>query len=1570
MMAVKRQSCLSEQYTFPFPQDLPLLNFLGHHRKLVGREWLFRELEDSVLKNDNLRGVMFLANIGYGKSAIIRHLLCAGEGEKGYELRQHVKAFHVCKFDIRSTRLPSRFVRRLIGFLATASAEYGSIIEYLGNNSLFYDQSACESDIKACFDLAVTQPLQQITGDMEPVLFAIDALDECYDSNKETNPIMDILQSRLSKLPKWFKVVITARNGTISAWFKQHVLLQNLQFSDSNNTADIKEFISESNITNTAKEALYQSKGNFLYVNKLLENKDSIENYKDLPQSLEEIYEENFSRHFGTTERYFDTAKRILEIVCASMCSLKVPQIMQVLGVNNDSYNSFNEVFEKLFTFCLTETDIGIVFVHQSIYSWVISDRNENYKISVTRGHEMIAKYMLSASYSEKTQINIVKLAMHVESSGNDILKKKFYSLQIENVHHLLHHAIKNTSSVEVLRMVFHHVKHEDHVDSSGATPLFLAAMEGQVEQLRFLVLKGANIFFRYNEISYCQQTLSAALKLTLSIKQSTFWGYGLLHIAARFNSTGVVKFLLQKMTVNHLNLKSATGQTALDIACEYGFYDIVVDLHTSGADLSKCMSYASRGNHLHIVKYLHRQGHTVSCVSLEDGNIALTQLMNLSHCVKSFTGSGFNTFDLWHQVLRYNPLHEAIKFESNDVGLYLVKHFPHLLSCKTSYGLTPFLMTIYYKNFDLIRVMVKGHNSDRCGNMSTYLPEAHEYCPSGGNFAHLIALTGKGDIVRFFISDLNQTKGWDLPDDMGIYPVHYAASKDNYYFLENVNVLALNVSAKTKNGSTAFHLAALHKSRRSFIVLKMHSNSLIINVKDSYDRNCFHYLFLLPNCESTDERDRVHFNIRHFIEVMNNVPVDDTDILGRNIFHYALLNGYHDEFETMKTNMDTNMLLKMLSHADISGMTAVEYMVRNVQRSKVIKKIITLDSVAITIEDAKSFFSKVYGIEPWESTVVGLLYFEKHKFIYPVIKRSLLKWLSTVVCKSPYILHTLLKLYPKLVSRKTLIESIMHGMSLASWNGFERVIPWSIYSLSLHRVDFLLGCEKPLTKSPVNFMLQQFYTNDLQIFQNIVSHEKRSCLDQKGFSMMDYALIGGNIGVARYLLNGGYHLSKNGAISIKERIINTIKESQYSKYYPLAEYEQICSNADQINCTDMFLRKFIAIHRDKLLFTDFCEDKKQTLSLIHTFAINGMYKTNTILFRLFGKKLLECKTSHMFTPLYFSKLFSKDRLTKFLKKLKVKNTLPDTSEETMLVFNLVKRFPFTNVDDPLFCLQFMRRKHVRYNLRHVRKHFDCLNTKMNKSDLVFACTYKPLYWVYAYFIQYVSVLKKIDALYQGYLMNNHKCFSKLTFDRFSKSTIELQSWDAIPQPIISHLKKHRCSRQLVKRINSLPRKQLLNCSKKSPALSVYKNLIENLIVRSLDKLDDIFTYLHITHLLIKYNRLSDRVFTMQRLNIPSHLRRELFLTVYSNRYSMMTSDIFSKTRQFMLQVERTIAYKEIKATGPLITDVDSCMDDMYQILTNEKRRKEKIFQLNHEDKNKVCSLAGYVNEILLRRVS
>ncbi|WAR11784.1 hypothetical protein MAR_025964 [Mya arenaria] len=314
------RGCLSEQYTFPFPQDLPLLNFLGHHRKLVGREWLFRELEDSVLKNDNLRGVMFLANIGYGKSAIIRHLLCAGEGEKGYELRQHVKAFHVCKFDIRSTRLPSRFVRRLIGFLATASAEYGSIIEYLGNNSLFYDQSACESDIKACFDLAVTQPLQQITGDMEPVLFAIDALDECYDSNKETNPIMDILQSRLSKLPKWFKVVITARNGTISAWFKQHVLLQNLQFSDSNNTADIKEFISESNITNTAKEALYQSKGNFLYVNKLLENKDSIENYKDLPQSLEEIYEENFSRHFGTTERYFDTAKRILEIIAVEIC--------------------------------------------------------------------------------------------------------------------------------------------------------------------------------------------------------------------------------------------------------------------------------------------------------------------------------------------------------------------------------------------------------------------------------------------------------------------------------------------------------------------------------------------------------------------------------------------------------------------------------------------------------------------------------------------------------------------------------------------------------------------------------------------------------------------------------------------------------------------------------------------------------------------------------------------------------------------------------------------------------------------------------------------------------------------------------------------------------------------------------------------------------------------------------------------------------------------------------------------------------------------------------------------------
>ncbi|WAR20465.1 hypothetical protein MAR_002303, partial [Mya arenaria] len=153
--------CFQENYEYPFQQDLPLIGYFKTHKPLIGREWLFAKIQENI-DQTKPRGVLLLAQMGYGKSALISHLLCAKRNEKGRHIRDKMVAFHICKFDVKSTRNPARFIRRMIGFFATRSPEYGSIISMLPTSSIIFDMYACEREIEACFDAAILNPLKEI----------------------------------------------------------------------------------------------------------------------------------------------------------------------------------------------------------------------------------------------------------------------------------------------------------------------------------------------------------------------------------------------------------------------------------------------------------------------------------------------------------------------------------------------------------------------------------------------------------------------------------------------------------------------------------------------------------------------------------------------------------------------------------------------------------------------------------------------------------------------------------------------------------------------------------------------------------------------------------------------------------------------------------------------------------------------------------------------------------------------------------------------------------------------------------------------------------------------------------------------------------------------------------------------------------------------------------------------------------------------------------------------------------------------------------------------------------------
>lgn len=70
-------TCKDASYEPPFTMDIDLDFYRSQHDKLVGREWLLNELDEKMFFSK--RGVLLLAEMGYGKSAIVAHLICQGD---------------------------------------------------------------------------------------------------------------------------------------------------------------------------------------------------------------------------------------------------------------------------------------------------------------------------------------------------------------------------------------------------------------------------------------------------------------------------------------------------------------------------------------------------------------------------------------------------------------------------------------------------------------------------------------------------------------------------------------------------------------------------------------------------------------------------------------------------------------------------------------------------------------------------------------------------------------------------------------------------------------------------------------------------------------------------------------------------------------------------------------------------------------------------------------------------------------------------------------------------------------------------------------------------------------------------------------------------------------------------------------------------------------------------------------------------------------------------------------------------------------------------------------------------
>ncbi|XP_053376351.1 uncharacterized protein LOC128547465 [Mercenaria mercenaria] len=1374
--------CISENYKYPFEQDMPLLGYFRDHKEIVGREWLFETSELRLITpHQNSKGIALIAEMGYGKSAFVSHLLCSREGEKGYGIKSHVVAFHICKFDVESTKSAGRFIRRLIGFLAREIEEYGNIISILSDYNIIYNIETCDNDPIACFDQGIIFPLEKLSHVSNfSWIFIIEALDECYLKSSSKNPIMELLSNRIRQLPVWFKVFITSRNMT-DLYSVPHLEHIHLLTNEPRNIRDIREYIKTKwlNLSfyihdKELEELLKQSEGNFLFVVHAIQYMVASGNqsFVMLPSTLEDVYELNFDRQYGDMYS-FQIPKIIFEVICATTYPLKWEKVLDVLLVNNvTTLVQFNSQIDKMSFFLRMDSTVTII--HQSLYRWLINARNKKYRISLKAGHAYMSRYLLN-KVLKNNDTDLADLSIHVSEASDDNLTKQFlelkiFSFNITNVNESLHNVISKTSAVIPLKLLISLNLDVNKVKDDGTTPAFAAAGRGNMDQLELLQEKGADINF-VKEGSVVVDSYDILNKID-AIKQGRYYGYGLIHVAARHGHPNVVRKLLE-YSKEMTDWKTSLGQRASDIACEVGNLKVAQSITEWTSEmLIDCIYYASKRDNVDIIQYLiaREEQITLDCIS-DTQSIGAIQQIQTDDSTHLKLASDFYVerrpvyhkvypLDKWWIVAKETPLLAAIRAGSVKAASLLIKHFPSILNCSDSFGYSPLLLSVMKNQYTLLPLLKDHIFTERCEKMPHHIQQAYHkdnsmflwnfmkgpclvldglkdieksFCSSRASFAHFVARYDRKDFLRFALQE-NIIADWNTADDEGIYPIHYAARYTNVDFITIVSAkFNLNISTiKCRNGSTAYHITATTPSFISLSALTNEFRDVIPDVKDENEMGILHYSVLFAKnfkYLTHDYRMFLQTNslyiCKYLVELCKH-NIQRTDVFGRNILHYALINGHFSIIEYIESKYGFEFR-QMLSHLDVNNQTPVHYAITNVEavgqdptNDMIIGAYFAPNSESYFLNQFESCFVKAESCvglrQAWEIAFIfairRLSPAEFRSFIEPILYQFLIK--SRDVSNAILIFH------------KHLTDEILRKHILQSLDTAEQPMVQLLKDIARYRPSVFNHCGQPLKWSPLHYLALK---DKCLLTANVVAQLRMgekynnstwkvfNCTDERGFTVFHYAMMRGDFETAFSLLGD---MEKSDVVNIVEVIMITILRKQRS-YQPCSNiaytnqnnlfmhYTRSMSSPSVQEEDDKLISSFIRKYRDVLQPTNFCKNNSKTLSVVHYLFTCEMKNTLKTVVEIYGREILNCMNSDQFTPRYIGKLFDYKDLDEFFDGSKEMMQPFQYAEKylvLLLLSDILRRYKWHEIPD---CV-FQRSPRVtRLYLTQIYKDYTCI---------------------------------------------------------------------------------------------------------------------------------------------------------------------------------------------------------------------------------------------------------------------
>ena len=242
---------------------------------------------------------------------------------------------------------------------------------------------------------------------------AIDALDEYESSTRDE--FVKVLLSKWPSMPQWIKLVCTSRPNKQLPTELSHVIVLNIATTDTNNTEDIRMFLSNqlgkmfSDETYEHREAVISKlsakpEGLFVFSNLAVESAKSrglslVEISQIFPKGISSVYEEYVARlqaELGVDEQLF---MNFLEGVVASRAPLPAILVLQILGLSQTTRQQKKPTREALKSLALLfpVKEKHIFVFHKSLTDWLTEDEDEGHDFSVKLqdGNCVLAKYCL-----------------------------------------------------------------------------------------------------------------------------------------------------------------------------------------------------------------------------------------------------------------------------------------------------------------------------------------------------------------------------------------------------------------------------------------------------------------------------------------------------------------------------------------------------------------------------------------------------------------------------------------------------------------------------------------------------------------------------------------------------------------------------------------------------------------------------------------------------------------------------------------------------------------------------------------------------------------------------------------------------------------------------------------------------------------------------------------------------------------------------------------------------------------------------------------------------------------------